>query len=229
MKRLLIPAASLLLVLVAPAHAEAAAHPSASPQDAWWHAYGDPALDRLVERALANGPKDGEPANADLAAALARITQARAAARAAGAGRWPSGQISGSVARTEQSLDSGMGRLGRYVPSLSRTQDAATLTASLGWDLDLAGGLRHGAKAAQADLVAARAGLAAARLTTISEVVQTYLSYRATQAQIQLVEQQQRQLVGRLHHARTRLGWQEGSQRELDERTACLLYTSRCV
>ncbi|MFX8425885.1 hypothetical protein ABTL79_19075, partial [Acinetobacter baumannii] len=92
--------------------------------------------------------------NADIAVALARVDQARAASRNAGAARLPAGQVSGSVARAEQSIDSGLGRLSRYVPTLSRAQSEAVLSASLGWDLDLAGELRNGQRAARADAVA---------------------------------------------------------------------------
>src|SRR5688572_26673930 len=49
--------------------------------DRWWMGFGDPVLTRIVERALEQ--------NLDLAAALARGDQARAAARRAGAALLP--------------------------------------------------------------------------------------------------------------------------------------------
>src|SRR4051794_39091157 len=51
---------------------------SAPPSlDRWWSGFNDPELSRIVERVLAQ--------NLDLAAALARVQQARASAREAGA------------------------------------------------------------------------------------------------------------------------------------------------
>src|SRR5690348_15368450 len=47
------------------------------PVETWWTGFRDPELTRIVDRALAQ--------NLDLAAALARVEQARAAAREAGA------------------------------------------------------------------------------------------------------------------------------------------------
>lgn len=194
--------------------ANGAARPPSTPDAAraWWQSYGDPELNALVERALV--------ANPDIEGALARVDQARGASKAAGAGRLPSGQVSGSVARAEQSLDSGLGRLTRYVPSLSRTQDQATLSASLGWDLDLAGGLRKGAQAAQADALAARAGLAATRLAVAASVVDSYLTYRTAQAQLALVQDRAGQLADRVQLAQARLARQDGSARERDDRLA---------
>ncbi len=181
---------------------------------AWWKGYGDPALDALVERALSGSP--------DIAAAAARIDQARAAARAAGAARFPSGAVNGTLARAEQSIDSGLGRITRFVPTLGRTQNAAQLAASLGWDLDLAGGLRHGQQAALAEAVAARAGLDTARLAVAAEVADNYLAYRAAQAQLGAAQAREARLADRLHFADVRLRLQEASLRDRDGSAAAL-------
>src|SRR5262249_897045 len=55
----------------------------APPVETWWTGFRDPVLTRIVERALAQ--------NLDLAAAIARVEQARAAAREAGAQMLPTG------------------------------------------------------------------------------------------------------------------------------------------
>ena len=177
---------------------------------AWWQAYGDASLDALIDRAIAAGP--------DMAQAMARIDQAQAAARAAGAGKFPSGSVNGSLARAEQSLDSGLGQLSRYVPTIQRTQDAATLNASLGWDLDLAGGIRNGARTARADLAAAQAGLAATRLALAAEVAGQYLELREAEAQARLLARQREDLAARLRYAELRLAATEGSVRDRDAR-----------
>ncbi|MGJ8536646.1 MAG: TolC family protein, partial [Parasphingopyxis sp.] len=53
----------------------------------WWHAFNDPTLNRLVDEALI--------ANLDIAEAAARVDEARAQARIAGASRFPS--VNGSA------------------------------------------------------------------------------------------------------------------------------------
>ncbi|MDX3882744.1 MAG: TolC family protein, partial [Achromobacter sp.] len=57
--------------------------------DDWWRLYRDPALDSLIEQALA--------ANTDLRVASANLARARAIIREARAGRLPSTEVSGGV------------------------------------------------------------------------------------------------------------------------------------
>ena len=70
----------------------------ADPQ--WWHDFADPQLDALITAGLAG--------NTDIAMALARLDQARSAARAAHAALLPQGQAQGTLARQRQSIDSGV-------------------------------------------------------------------------------------------------------------------------
>ena len=57
---------------------------SAPPLDQWWTGFRDPELTQIVKRALDQ--------NLDLAAAMTRVQQARAASQGAGARRTPSGR-----------------------------------------------------------------------------------------------------------------------------------------
>lgn len=57
----------------------------AEPVERWWRLYDDPALDRLVERALA--------ANTDLRAARANLLRAQAVVREARSGLLPTGDL----------------------------------------------------------------------------------------------------------------------------------------
>jgi hypothetical protein len=68
-----------------------AAAPPAAPLDRWWDGFRDPELNRIVARVLAQ--------NLDLAAARARIRQARAAADYAGAQQLPQGRAYASIAQ----------------------------------------------------------------------------------------------------------------------------------
>jgi len=158
---------------LAPAWDAANADPRAARAD-WWHDFGDPQLDRLIAAGLAD--------NADIAGALARLDQARAAAGAAHAARLPSGETQDTVARQRQSIDSGLGRLVPYVPGLSRVQNQGDLGVSVNWDIDFAGGLAGQAHAAQADAEGAHAGLAAAQLATAAAIADAWLAWRHARA-----------------------------------------------
>src|SRR6202035_923191 len=77
----------------------------APPVETWWTGFDDPVLTRIVERALEQ--------NLDLAAALARVDQARAVAREAGAQLLPTARATGSASPLRQSLNSPIGTIGR--------------------------------------------------------------------------------------------------------------------
>jgi outer membrane protein TolC len=61
------------------------------PELDWWKRFGDPQLDALIEEGLAGSP--------NIRLAQARLDQANAAARIAGAGRTPQLGASGDVTR----------------------------------------------------------------------------------------------------------------------------------
>lgn len=101
----------------------------------WWEGFRDPALDRLVEQALAR--------NLDLDQAIARVLQARAAARAAGAALLPAGQLNTQAAHVRQSL---AGTGGGNAAAFGRDIDLYDLNAGASWEIDLFGGLRVAAR-----------------------------------------------------------------------------------
>ena len=128
--------------------ARTASMPSA-PLDQWWIGFHDPVLATVVKRALDE--------NLDLAAAMTRVEQARAAARGAGARRLPSAVLSASTTSLYQSTESMTGRIGKYLPGYDRSQNYYDLGISASWEADLFGGLKKGAEAATAEAQAAEA------------------------------------------------------------------------
>src|SRR6266481_9324399 len=74
----------------------------APPLDRWWEGFGDPELARIVQRAIVE--------NLDLAASVARVDQARAAAKEAGARLKLSGTLNAQSTSFRQSLESQVGR-----------------------------------------------------------------------------------------------------------------------
>ncbi|WP_432240225.1 efflux transporter outer membrane subunit [Herbaspirillum robiniae] len=150
--------------------------------DHWWDGFGDPVLSEIIGRVLAQ--------NLDLSAALARVEQARAAAQIAGARRLPEGELSGQAARAKQSLQSPLGEIGRTFPGYQRTQNLLELDAGASWELDLAGALKRGAQAADAELQAAEAQQAGVRVSVAAEAADAYFRIRGAQARIALAEHQ---------------------------------------
>ncbi len=141
--------------------------------ESWWTAFGDPALDALVAEALA--------ANRDLRQAAARVEEARALARIAGADRLPRLDLEGAVSRSRQSeatpnLPPGVDPLGNH----------ARLAASVAFELDLFGRIRHGARAAREDLVAAGYARDAVSLAVASEVVSAWFELAALDRQAEV-------------------------------------------
>lgn len=147
----------------------------AQPTGPWWKSFGDPVLERLEAEA--------QTSNLTIEQALARVDQARASATGAGAARLPVVEANGSVARAQQSLNSGLGQLSRYVPDLPRAVDSGNATLNGSWDLDFAGGIRRRQEAARASLAEAQAGAEAGRIAVAAELAQAYFRLQTAEAQ----------------------------------------------
>lgn len=167
-------------IATADAYKEAAGWAAAEPQDAaprgaWWEGFGDPVLNDLEAR--------GEAASPDVAAAVARYDQARAAADRAGAERLP--EIAATPAITRERLSAGR--------PLSQGGPATFTDKRLGgdfdWEIDLWGRLRDAARAGRADQAASGADLAAARLSLHAMIADTYFRLRGLDAEGELLRQ----------------------------------------
>ena len=161
------------------------AHPTNAPAPAletWWDGFNDPMLSRVVQRA--------RDQNLDLAAALARVQQARAAAREAGAQLLPTVDLNGQATRIHQSLESPIGQVTSLVPAFNRDQSIYDVGLSASWELDLFGGLRRGREAASAEADAAIAEQVGIRISVTADAADAYLRIRGNQARIAVAEQQ---------------------------------------
>jgi NodT family efflux transporter outer membrane factor (OMF) lipoprotein len=154
----------------------------APPLDQWWTGFRDPELTRIVKRALDE--------NLDLAAALARVQQARAAAQGAGARRMPSGNLYASTTTLYQSTESTTGRLASHLPGYSRAQNYYDLGFTASWETDLFGGLKRGAQAATAEAQAAEASQMGTRITVAAEAADAYMQIRGAQARLIFAREQ---------------------------------------
>src|SRR5437016_12072864 len=148
----------------------------APPLDQWWTGFRDPELTRIVKRALEQ--------NLDLAAAMTRVQQARAAARGAGAQRMPSGNLYASPTTLSQSTESMTGRAASHLPGYDRHQNYYDLGFMASWETDLFGGLKKGAQAATAEAQAAEALHSGTRITVAAEAADAYVQVRGAQARL---------------------------------------------
>src|SRR5258708_23026816 len=128
--------------------------------DTWWVGFNDAELTRIVQRAISQ--------NLDLAASLARVEQARAAAKEAGARLKPYGTLNGQSTSFRQSLESPVGRFAGAFPTFERNQSYLDLGVAASWEVDLFGGLRRGVEVATDEAQAAEAEHLGTRLSIVS-------------------------------------------------------------
>ncbi len=187
----------------------------APPLARWWLGFDDAELTRLIAR--------GEAQNLDLAAVLARVEQARAAARAAGARLLPSLDMSNQVAREHQSLESPLGELASQFPGYSRDATQTDLDLAASWELDLFGGLARQREAALAEAEAAVAAGLGQRLTLAGEIAESYLALRTDQTRLGLLDRQVAALSEVLALVRQRYQRGLSARREVEETEAALI------
>jgi NodT family efflux transporter outer membrane factor (OMF) lipoprotein len=148
----------------------------------WWAGFNDPMLATVVQRALDQ--------NLDLAAAVARVSQARAAAAGAGAQLLPTVDFGATATAERQSLNGNLGTIASQVPTYRRDIHEYTIGPAASWELDVAGGLRHGAAAARAEAQAAQAEQAGTRITVAADAADAYLQIRGFQARLLVAKSQ---------------------------------------
>lgn len=130
---------------------------------AWWTAFRDQRLSRLIDRGLAQ--------NLSIAQAVERINEANAGMIAVGATVLPS--ASGSVTARESG---GSGA----------SSSSVTYGATASWMLDLFGQYGNSRRAAEANLDSAYLSVDTARLTFLSELTNAYIDLRYYQESLAL-------------------------------------------
>ena len=129
------------------AGAAAASGADSAVADDWWRSFGSPALDALINEALASAP--------DLAIQAERVTQAELALRSTRAGLFP---------------DLNLGAEGGAVNRDGVGTRSTTARLNASYEIDLWGRIAAGVEASRADLTATRFDRAAARLSLSASV-----------------------------------------------------------
>ena len=139
---------------------------------AWWEVLGDAQLNLWVNRALAQSPQ--------AQAAAARVQEADALIRQAGAALFPEVNLSvGGV--NNQVTQLGAVPVSPSLP-VARTDRAVSLSTS--YELDVWGKVRSADQAARAQALSSRYAQATVQTTLAASVVQAWLSLRSLDAQI---------------------------------------------
>ncbi|MBS0155166.1 MAG: efflux transporter outer membrane subunit [Nitrospira sp.] len=159
---------------------QAGAEPT--PLDRWWIGFNDPILVTFVQRALDQ--------NLTLAAALARVDQARAEATGAGAQLLPTVDLGASSTALHQSLQGLFGNVAKNVPSFRRNINENVIGPLASWEIDLFGGRRRAIAASQNLAEASELDRAGIRLTVAADTADTYLQIRGYQVRLELAENQ---------------------------------------
>jgi NodT family efflux transporter outer membrane factor (OMF) lipoprotein len=152
-----------------PRHADAAL-----PSVVWWRGFGSRELTALIEEALTS--------NFDVAAAVARIVQADATSRIAGAALLPIVDLNGSATRTRSSQTDG-GASSRGGSSESVTY-RTSLSAS--YEIDFWGKNRALQRAAEELAVFSRFDREVVALTTVVTVANTYFLVLESQDRLRI-------------------------------------------
>ena len=142
----------------------------------WWKLYRDPLLDELIASARSR--------NADIRLAAARVQEAEALAREAGAARFP--EVGGSFSATRSRVSTRTVPPPQAAAPLERSQHQ--LAASTSFELDFWGRLSRAAEAAQASLLASRYSQEVVALSLSGATAQSYFTLRSLDAQIAVLE-----------------------------------------
>jgi len=180
---------TLLIVAIAAALGGCATTPTAPPAvelpaatigsldlTHWWTSFDEPALDALIDEALAD--------NLDLQAAMARVDTARAQVKLASADLYPSLNLGVNAARSKVSEVSSI----PIPPGFPATSNDFRLGLNASYEVDLWGKYRTATRAAQNDLLATEFARETVRTVVAAEVAQTYFGLIAADAQLQLLK-----------------------------------------
>ena len=139
----------------------------------WWHAFGDPILDQLIQVAYQQ--------NRDLRAAGLRVLQARGQRAIAAGNLFPQSQTAdGSFTNSKTSANSPTA-----FPGIPLNIDSWSTGLSLAWELDFWGRFRRSIEAADAELNASIEDYDFVLVTLIADVATNYMQIRALEQRLQ--------------------------------------------
>src|SRR6185312_7878069 len=151
---------------------------AATPSLDWWHGFRSRELTEIIDNA--------NVANLDIAAAVARIVQADAQSRIAGAALLPQVDLNGSATRSRAS-QSTSGTSGTSFGGSERDNLSASLTAS--YEIDFWGKNRFALRAQEETAIASRFDRDVVALTTVVTATNSYFQVLAAQDRLRVARQ----------------------------------------
>jgi len=193
----------------------AAAAEAALPRLDWWRSFHSRELTRIVEEARA--------ANLDIAAAVARVVQADAQARIAGAPLLPTIGLDGSAtrSRSSQTLSSS---------SFSGTSERDILSTSLtaSYEIDFWGKNRAALRAAEEGAIASRYDREVVDLSTVASAANAYFQVLAAQDRLRVARNNVKSATDVLKLIKDRLGAGTASQLDVSQQES-VVYSQRAA
>lgn len=150
-----------------------ALHAPVPVDSGWWRSFGDPALNALVEGALAS--------NLDLQQAVERVEQARALARLDASALGPAGRLTLDT-HTRQLAAAEMPGM----PTAALRNDLVGIRGDVRWELDVFGRLRDQADAGTLRFTAVAADAAALQLSLGAETAAAWFALEGAREQLRL-------------------------------------------
>ena len=154
----------------APAPAPAAAADVANTR--WWKAFGDPALESLIDDALTH--------NKDLLIAAARIEQFAARVDVSKAAGSPQVGINANRSRTWRSEE----QPALLAPGREPNYNNYAVGATVAWEFDVWGRIARANEAARADLLGSEESRRAVMLKVVSDIAGAYIALLAADEQL---------------------------------------------
>lgn len=154
------------------------------PRGDWWSIFHDSDLNAIL--------KSIEVSNQSLEVAVAKAEQTAAMLKAAKMAFLPTAGVSSSFTRSKSGAGGGSSNINALTSGGggAGARDIYSVSGNMSWEMDLWGRLRHGAKAAVADVEAANADVESTKLSLQAKAAQAYFSLRAADAQKHLLERE---------------------------------------
>jgi NodT family efflux transporter outer membrane factor (OMF) lipoprotein len=143
----------------------------------WWESFADPQLNALARQTLAGSPT--------IAAANARLAQARAAVTAASSGLFP--QIALGLRAARQRISANRPLTNNAAPNFTTTQSDFIGAFSVNYEADVFGRVRRGVEGARASAEQSAADVENIRLLLIAELAANYFSLREIDVELNVL------------------------------------------
>ena len=198
---------------------------SREPADyrAWWQAFKDPVLDRLIGTAYRE--------NLNLRIAGVRVLEARAQLGVATGQLYPqTQQATGSVLKERESAGTpiiGIGTASPRFGGLSYWQSQVGLTAS--WEVDFWGKFRRAIESAQSGLLASVANYDNALVSLTGDVASDYISIRTLEKRLDIARENVETQRESLKIAEARYEGGATSQRDVEQAKTVLASTQATI